>query len=81
MPYDEKISATEEVSCVTSKTVKRTTTLSSETYQSIGYYTDYALDTVIKPSMNASCYAERDIEEPTPETPDLSSDDLSSIPE
>ena len=51
--------------------VKRTYTLSSETYPSIGYWTDYSLETVIRPSENARCYAEQEVTDPEPEpTPD-----------
>ena len=71
MPYDEPIVATDEVSCITRVYVKRTYTLSSETYPSIGYWTDCSLDTVIRPSENAHCYAEQEVTDPEPEpTPD-----------
>ena len=58
--------------------LKKVIALSTITCPGVGYYVDYRKDTVIYPSTNAACYAERDIEEPTPETPELSSDELSS---
>lgn len=74
MPTDAQISVLSACDLIQSATVKRTgSVLSSYTYPAIGYWTDYSLDTIIKPSTNAACYAERDIQEPTPDpdpTPD-----------
>ncbi len=54
---DEPLVATEEISCGHNVSVKATSAnaivLSSETYPAIGYYTDYQLDTLVKPSDNA----------------------------
>lgn len=49
------------------KTPSTTITYGESTYPAVGYYTDYSLEHVIKPSTNAACYAEADIQEPTPE--------------
>ena len=68
LPVDEPISASNEISVGESRTIKASSyQLSSGTYPAVGYWTDYSLDTVIKPSTNAACYAEYDIQEPTPE--------------
>lgn len=57
MPQDEKIITTAAtLSIYTSRTIRTTTagpTISSFTYPAIGYYTDYQLDTTIRPSDNA----------------------------
>lgn len=68
---DEPVIVSSELSIGINTTVRRTGyVLSSETYPSVGYYTDYQMDTLIKPSTNAACYAEYDIAEPTPEEPE-----------
>ena len=41
--------------------------LSSDTYPAVGYWTDYSLDTVIRPSENAHCYAEQEVTDPEPD--------------
>lgn len=53
--------------CETLYVKRNGNSISSYTYPAIGYWTDYSLDTVIKPSTNAACFAEADIQEPTPE--------------
>lgn len=72
LPKDEPIVVTGPV--VFGRTFQykgNSATLSSYTYPAIGYYTDYALDTVIRPSENAHCYAEQEVTDPEPEpTPD-----------
>lgn len=72
LPYDEQISATEEISVYITKMVKtnnkNSIMISAVPYPSIGYWTDYSLEHIIKPSTNAACYAELDIEEPVEET-------------
>lgn len=45
----------------------RNASLSSYTYPAVGYWTDYSLDTVIRPSENAHCYAEQEMSDPEPE--------------
>ena len=50
---------------------KKNYELSAEIYPAVGYWTDYSLDTVIRPSENAHCYAEQEVTDPEPEpTPD-----------
>ena len=73
MPKDELIVVTGPVSLGKTQAYKSNgvATLSSYTYPAIGYYTDYSLDTVIRPSENAHCYAEQEVSDPEPEpTPD-----------
>ncbi len=56
------------ISCYTSVYVKRTgVVLSSYSVPTVGYYSDYSLDTQIRPDTNAPCWAEKDIPEPEPE--------------
>lgn len=69
LPEDELIVATGPVSIVRIVQAKRNATLSSYTYPAVGYYTDYALDTVIRPSENAHCYAEQELTDPEPVEP------------
>ena len=53
LPVDEPIVATGPVSIFRFTTSKKNATLSSYTYPAVGYYTDYQLDTLVKPSDNA----------------------------
>lgn len=70
MPSYEPIVVSSEISVgLTWSSKVNTVTLSSVTYPAVGYWTDYSLEHVIKPSTNAACYAELDIEEPVEETP------------
>ena len=64
---DELIVATGPVRIGEYRTVKNNAVISSEMYPAIGYYTDYSLDTVIRPSENAHCYAEQEVADPTPD--------------
>lgn len=71
LPSDEPIVVTGPVSILRTVNSKRNATLSSFTYPAVGYWTDYSLDTVIRPSENAHCYAEQEVTDPEPEpTPD-----------
>ena len=77
MDDDDLISAYEPCDIGRTVTVKRSGSLSSYTYPAVGYWTDYSLETVIRPSENAHCYAEQEVTGPEPEPtpdPDLSSD-------
>ena len=68
IPEDEPIIATGQVRVCKNDYVGRTgSQISSFTYPAIGYYTDYSLDTVIRPSDNAHCYAEQEVADPTPD--------------
>lgn len=71
IPQDELITVSSEISVGITRTYRLKSPSSIvygwRTYPAVGYYTDYSLDTVIKPSTNAACYAEADIQEPTPE--------------
>lgn len=69
LPKDEPIVVTGPVSIVQTVGVRQGSTLSSYTYPAVGYWTDYSLDTVIRPSENAHCYAEQEVTDPEP-TPD-----------
>ena len=71
LPKDEPIVVTGPVSIVQNVGVRQGSTLSSYTYPAVGYWTDYSLETVIRPSENAHCYAEQEVTDPEPEpTPD-----------
>ena len=71
MSDDELISVYTSCDIGRSVSVKKTGSLSSFTYPAVGYWTDYSLDTVIRPSENAHCYAEQEVTDPQPEpTPD-----------
>ena len=69
---DEPIIATGQVRVCKNDYVGRfSSQLSSFTYPAVGYWTDYSLDTVIRPSENAHCYAEQEVTDHEPEpTPD-----------
>ncbi len=67
LPEDELIVATGPVSIMRLVSSRRNATLSSYTYPAVGYWTDYSLDTVIRPSENAHCYAEQEVSDPTPD--------------
>ena len=67
LPKDEPIVVTGPVAIVKVTGVKQGSTLSSYTYPAIGYWTDYSLETVIRPSENAHCYAEQEMSDPEPE--------------
>ena len=69
LPKDEPIVVTGPVAITRIVAVRQGSTLSSYTYPAVGYWTDYSLDTVIRPSENASCYAEQEVSDPEP-TPD-----------
>ena len=71
MNDDELISVYTSCDVGRNVAVKKTGSLSSFTYPAVGYWTDYSLDTVIRPSENAHCYAEQEVADPEPEpTPD-----------
>ena len=54
IPSDEPIVVSSEISAGISVGMKANTiTLSSETYPAVGYYTDYQMDTLVNPSVNA----------------------------
>lgn len=54
IPSDEPIVVSSEISAGISIGMKAgTVTLSSETYPAVGYYTDYQMDTLVNPSVNA----------------------------
>lgn len=67
LPSDEPIVVTGPVSILRTVSTKNNATLSSYTYPAVGYWTDYSLDTVIRPSDNAHCYAEQEVVDPTPD--------------
>ena len=67
MNDDELISVYTSCDIGRTVTVKKTGSLSSFTYPAVGYWTDYSLDTVIRPSENAHCYAEQEVSDPTPD--------------
>ena len=67
LPKDEPIVVTGLVSLVKTTQVKQGSTLSSYTYPAVGYWTDYSLETVIRPSENAHCYAEQEVTDLTPD--------------
>ena len=67
LPSNEPIVVTGPVSILRTVSSKRNATLSSFTYPAVGYWTDYSLDTVIRPSENAHCYAEQEVTDPTPD--------------
>ena len=71
LPKDKPIVVTGPVSITQLVGVRQGSTLSSYTYPAVGYWTDYSLDTVIRPSENAHCFAEQEVTAPEPEpTPD-----------
>ena len=57
LPIDELLVVTEDITFYRNVAVKTTNAntivISSETYPAIGYYTDYQIDTLVKPSDNA----------------------------
>ena len=68
MSKDTLISVDGYVEIGESKSVKQQgLQVSSYTYPAVGYWTDYSLDTVIRPSENAHCYAEQEVTDPTPD--------------
>lgn len=68
MPKDTLISVDGFVALGQTKQVKtQGLQVSSYTYPAVGYWTDYSLDTVIRPSENAHCYAEQEVSDPTPD--------------
>lgn len=67
LPKDEPIVVTGPVSITQLAGVRQGSTLSSYTYPAVGYWTDYSLETVIRPSENAHCYAEQEVTDPEPE--------------
>lgn len=71
LPQDEVLSVYQDcvfyiIAAFKSKSANGAT-ISSYTYPAVGYWTDYSLDTVIRPSENAHCYAEQEVTDPEPE--------------
>jgi len=64
---DEPIIVTGPVTFGKTTTVKTNAVISAYNYPAVGYWTDYSLDTVIRPSENAHCYAEQEVSDPTPD--------------
>ena len=65
---DEPIIVTEEITFKENTYIRgKNPVLSSDTYPAVGYWTDYSLDTVIRPSENAHCYAEQEVTDPEPD--------------
>lgn len=79
LPDDELIVATQEVDIGKSYMIKgRTYTLSSYTYPAVGYYTNYQVDTLIKPAQNTSPYATIEYDPSNIEAGNISADALST---
>ena len=67
LPEDALIVITAPTQVYKNGYIRRNGTTATFTYPAIGYYTDYSLDTVIRPSENAHCYAEQEVSDPTPD--------------